>query len=374
MDVRRMVNLRGDLALVAAVVLALSLAGPGSASGQPIWIGLNFEVHLKADGTAIVIIREHPFALNGTSLFGDQEVLLRMLQEAEINRLYAALMFASSPEHIETKLVGPPEISQNDTVLADPLNKGQMVEYRGAVVTRVLVNLSTAEYVRDLGDGRYEIKIVDPFTARDPRSWIDVLKVSWDEGVEVLGVDWVPSSASGPTEQGDRYLLWLNYNEPSAPDAYVLTARFPGMVVAPPPGLTVKLEASRAGDVVEVRVSSDGVKYVVTRIVGPGEDQARGVSLEPGEWRTVRFYSDAPSLRAEVYVGGRKVVEAPVSEGSPTGLSGGNSSVSSGPLPALLLVLGILVVLAGLSLGSRMEGKEREEETQFGWKVAWETW
>jgi len=366
------VNSRRGAALLLTAVLALSLAGLRPASGQPIWIGLNFEVHLRADGTAVVIIREHPFALNGTSLFGDQEVLLGMLQEAEVNRVYAALMFASSPEHIETELLGPPEISQNETVLADPLNRGRMVEYRGAVVTRVLVNLSTAEYVRDLGDGRYEIRIVDPFTARDPRSWIDVLKISWDEGVEVLNVGWVPSSASGPTEQGDGYLLWLNYNEPSAPDAYILTARLPGLTVAPPPGLSVRLEASRVGDVVEVRVSSDQVKYAVVRIVGPGEDQARGVSLDAGEWRTVRFYTDARDLRAEVYVGGRKVAEAPVSEGSPTGLGGGSPSATPSPLPALLLVLGILTFLAGLSLGGR--GRREEEEGQFGWQVAWETW
>lgn len=364
---------RAVLAAVLAAVAVLALAAPGAApaSAQPVWIGLNFEVHLRADGSAVVIVREHPFALNGTSLFGDQQIILDLLQQAEINRVYAALMFASSPEHIETELMGPPEVSEDDVVLADPLNKGEMVEYRGAVVTRVLVNLSTAEYVRDLGGGRFELRIVDPFTATDPRSWIDVLKISWEEGVEVVGVDWTPGSAAGPTERGEGYLLWLNYNEPSAPDAYVLTVEFPGLVVSPPE-YAVSLEATRWGGVVEVRVASDEVGYAVVRIVGPGEDQARGVSLKSGEWATVRFHSESPSLTAEAYAGGRKVAEVPVTEGAPTSSSGGATGGVGGPESALLLILGVLVFLAGLSLGGR--AGEGEEPTQVGWEVKLESW
>ena len=40
------VNSRRGAALLVTAVLALSLAGLRPASGQPIWIGLNFEVHL----------------------------------------------------------------------------------------------------------------------------------------------------------------------------------------------------------------------------------------------------------------------------------------------------------------------------------------
>ena len=344
-------------ALAIAVLLSISVSRV-ECQQEMYWIGLNFEVRIKEDGTALVIVREHPFALNGTSLFGDEEVLNQLLEEAQVNQLYAALMFASSPEYVYAEIVDGPKVSMEDGVLADPLNKGEMIEYEGAVVTTVMVNLSTAEYVRELGQGEYEIRIVDPFTARDPRSWIDVMRISWDPNVEVIDASWKPARASGPSEQGEDFLLWMNYNEPSAPDVYILRVRLPGFAAGVAPEAHLSVRASRVDDAVRVVLSSDEGGYAVVRIVGPGEDQSRGVALEPGAQTTLEFWSDANPLKVEVYVGGKLVAEAPVSGGAITTYQRGELP-KGGPLPAGLLIVGILILLVSLAVG---RGSELEEQ------------
>lgn len=128
----------------------------------------------------------------------------------------------------------------------------------------------------------------------------------------------------------------------------------------------VNVQASRIGNTVRVTLTANESGYAVVRIVGPGEDQSRGVALDPGVPSTIEFWSVAEPLKVEVYMSGGLVAEVPVSSGALTAYDKGELP-EGGPLPAGLLLAGILILLVSMAVG-----KDTELEKQRGEVELWE--
>ncbi len=356
---------------IAITLLVLALpAGSVRAQQERFWIALNFDVAFAADGTTVVKVKEHPFDLRGRSLIEDEEVVSRLMREEEGAVRDVLLMFASDPTKVRYDVLSHFSLMENETVLCDALNRGEMDEFDGAVVLRLRVYLNTSEFLRDLGGGRYEVTVRDSFTSIDPRSWIDVISFEFGDGVEVVNFTWEPTSAHGPTQEGERYLLWENYNEPEAPDRYVFLLGLPNFVAARA-GMEVSLSGRISGSeaVVEV-VNRGGAGSVILRVSGGGEEQARKIYLEAGEVLNLTFPATAPTMTVQALSNGEVIAETTINvsegEAGPEQAQGGGAGPPTwmDSVRAILLLSGVAAVVGAFALPG--EGLEGEKEGRKG--------
>ncbi|RLG48751.1 MAG: hypothetical protein DRO06_00795 [Thermoproteota archaeon] len=365
------------LPILLLTLLMLGSSGVPEASGQRFIIALNFEVTVEADGRAVIELKEHPFSLEGESLLHDEEVISRMMSEdsVEADILSALYMFSSDPSNVNYTLSEEPYIDYGLAVLCDVYGTGEMEELTGAIVIKVEVYLNETDALEHLEGDTFLLKARDPFTAQHPAAWVDVLEFKFGEGVELLNASWKPRDAQGPTEVGVDYLLWINPSEEAAPDVYLLTLKLPDVEISVKRvSLNLDVSSSSEGGLTSIHLKNREGRDLdlVVRLVGPGVDRARAVSLDPGEEKTVVFLVSGANLTVQVYTsGGALAYEGPVG-GAAAGAPTEGEEVrpppkeSAGPPEPIksLASLGVLVGVALMAVSFVVEGEERPEEVE----------
>ncbi len=342
------------LALCALACAALAAAQPSY------WIALNYRVTFTGDGSALVEALFHPFAIDGRSLFGDPDVERNMNSSLTGLANYTLLMFSDNPRLLKhTSFIYEKRL--DEVVLCDVANTGVLSEFKGAYVLSARVYLNTSSYVKPLNGSVFEVKVRDSFTSLDVRSWIDVIEFRL-EGAKLLSYRWEPPFARGPVEAKEGYLLWVNFNEPQAPDFYVFVLEAPGFTyVGEPPEVNatltaVEFDGARLKVVVANTGSASGYVYV-RAVYGSGE-QARKVYLHPSGSREVVFPDvQGASVEVELY-SGSALLEKRVAESSAA-----RPKPQPRPLPHLPL---FAALLAAAVLGAVYFAKRRRRSAAKG--------
>ncbi|RLE87106.1 MAG: hypothetical protein DRJ96_08585 [Thermoprotei archaeon] len=327
------------------------------------WVALNFDLHFRRDGVVVVRALFHPFTLEGESLYGNSTVEeeLRHGQNVTINEI--ALMFTNDPGSLKYVLLEPLHPEDTAVVYCDVYGYGRFEELKGAYVISVAVYLNTSEFVK-IEDSVVTVEVRDSYTSRDPRSWIDVLRASFDEGV-LLSYSWRPSQAGGPSLKEGGVLIWMNLNEPEAPDFYVFRLKLPDFkLVRLPSELQVKiLEAEVVDSIVTVTLAAEkGQGYSFVKLIDEGGEQVRKVYLRAGETARVSFKPTGEPLRVEVWSGHCKIAESPLKHVS-TPISLLSPRRAAGI--ALLAIAATLIIIAikrrEHGMPSETAGLEREK-------------
>ncbi|MGC8932060.1 MAG: hypothetical protein ACP5LQ_02090 [Candidatus Methanodesulfokora sp.] len=268
--------------LILLLLLALLLS-PVQVRAQPrFWTALNFELEFRGDGTALVEVKQHPFDYAGRSLIGNT-TLINMIKEDESDMIrYVLLMFSNRPDSVSYKVMMHSTLLNNETVVCDPLNTGRLSEYRGSLSMRILVYLNSADFVRKIDDS-YEITVVDSFTERDPRSWIDYIGFNFSKGAELISYRWEPSFAKGPTNVSRNYLSWYNYNERDAPDRYIFEVK---MTIKREVKWLLSASAVLSGDCIAVTLNNKGNSSYFYISIG---DQTRKVYVGSGSSKNIKI-------------------------------------------------------------------------------------
>lgn len=283
-------------ALLALILLLLCISIFSTrVRGQELWYALNFELHFNADGTVIVRQKLHPFTVEGESWFGNSEIEEDLKAEEDIYVMFALLLFTSDPKRVRYEVISHVYRDEEEYVMCDVYGIREMVQFKGAYIIEVLIYLNTTDFVERLEDNTYRIRIRDSFTSSDPRSWIDVIEIKLDPQVKLMTYNWEPKTAKKPSEVSETRILWVNYNEPEAPNVYILDLYIPGLE------LPEKVVGYRV-EIVDVEVRYRGVVvtvkqlgkpgYFFVRLVGEGLDITRKIYLEEREQKTV--YIPAP--------------------------------------------------------------------------------
>lgn len=262
-------------------------------SQEQYWIALNFVIKFYDNGVVIVIAKMHPFTAEGVSLYNNPAIAqeMRSMEGQLIEEIL--LMFTKYPKRIKYTILS--HIYKNDTmtVLCDIHNTGKMSILKGAYVFSLKIYLNTSEFVRKITDHIYEVKIRDSYTSQDPRSWIDVLEVVFEQNVKLINYTWLPSIAHGPKYKTKNSFLWINYNEIQAPDYYIFYLEIPYLEISTKPPLQGVIKAVyRTGNVVEVKVynkSPQGGFFTLNFIQG-NIQQARKIYVDSHKSSVVHFY------------------------------------------------------------------------------------
>ncbi|MEM1508353.1 MAG: hypothetical protein QW291_02625 [Thermofilaceae archaeon] len=327
-----------------AVILALCvlIAASFTVYAQPpYWIALNFKVTFKESGIVEIEAKLHPFSINGVSLVGEKEVESDLIEGSEEMTNQMVMMLTDNPRLLKYRVTARMERREDETVLCDVANTGQLTEFRGAYLLRVEAYLNTSNYVRSLNNSLFEVKIRDSFTSADPRSWIDVLELYF-ENVEVQDYRWEPPFAHGPETKTGSLLRWVNFNELEAPDFYVFTLSIPGFkYLGEPPEITAEITGAWVGKEglhVKVRNLDNVGGYVYIRAFSEDFEQARKVYLPLDGERELLFPSINVPVEVELYSGSKLLgrTEASLSE---------NDKVKP-PATQLRITLPVLVALA----------------------------
>lgn len=329
------------------------------------WIALNFDLHFRRDGVVVVRALLHPFTLEGESLYGNLTVEkeLRRGQNVTVNEI--ALMFTNDPSSLRYKVLELLHPEEGAVVYCDVYGYGEFEELKGAYVITVAVYLNTSEFV-SVEDGVVTVRVRDSYTSRDPRSWIDVLRASFDEGL-LLSYSWLPSGAGEPSQKGDA-LIWTNLNEPEAPDFYVFKLKLPGFELAKlPPRLVARIvEAETVDSSAMVMLCAErGGGYAFVRLVEEGGEQVRKVYLGEGESIKVSFRYVEKPLRVEVWAGRLKLAEAPLTRARASFLRLSPRRMLGATLIVVATVLAAAAVIRGrakLRTLSRSAGLSSYEE------------
>lgn len=298
--------------LLAAMLLALASVTRDAAAQPAYWLALNFRLTFYGNGTVLVEELVHPFTPEGKSLLEDREIEADLRNSTADFLRYVLLMFSDRPETILYR-VGPVlEKRYGESVYCDITGTGSMVKLLGAYTLTVYVYLNRSTFVEDLGGGVFRVSVRDSFTSTDPRSWIDVIAFSFEEGADLLEVSWAPEYAREPVKKSEKNLLWMNTNELEAPDFYIFTVKLPGFKYAgiPPEVEAVILSARLEGDKATVVVLNTGTSsgYVIVWLKGEGVDQARRVFLNPKDRREIVFHDVPPGNHTVILISGTSVV------------------------------------------------------------------
>ena len=308
-------GMKGRRALVSLILLLIFLSFvTKDVSAQPRYIiAINFRITFNKDGTALVSLLQHPFNISKRGfedLYGDPAVLETMMQEIEGTIADLALLFADNPEKVEYEVVGEMRMNDDEVVLCDVENMGKMKELKGAVVLDVLIHLESTNAIEQLEDNIYRVRVADCYTRQNPMSWIDVIEFRMGDEVELISYQWSPKSAKGPEIAEKDRLLWVNFNEPEAPNEYILDLKLPGFELKGARGYEVEAFSRFSNGIMYVsikNVGNDGFFYV--RAVGDGIDQTRKIYLRKGESANLTLPAPKP-LRIEIWHGTTMLGEA----------------------------------------------------------------
>jgi hypothetical protein len=190
--------------------------------------------------------------------------------------------------------------------------------------------------------------------------------------VKLLNFSADPPWAKPPSVANATRLLWLNMNEADAPDNYVLTLQIPGVVFS---SIALKLRAevsearfSNASSSLLVNIRNTGEDEGVFTVVlsEKGFEQARKISLKPGENAWVKFPVHAPEgEEVEVKVfGGREQLDGhrmTLTE-KPAGTPPQAQYAVLGAIGLILMLLGALMIL--LHLDDRLKEHHQTQAPQ----------
>lgn len=279
------------LLLASALTSSLPVVEPQA----PFWIGLNLEVDFRDRGVVTVVLKQHPFDNYGNSLISDESVVREILQEEDSIIESALLLFATTPYNVRYNMSTNARLDGQESVTCNVGTFGGMKTLRGAIVLSFDMLLNTTDAIQKLGDDVYRVVVTDFFTVSDPRSWLDVVEFRFSEGVSLLNFSWDPSWAKSPTVRSESSMRWVNENEADAPDHYIFTLKIPGVVFSSTPLVTraeisdVEVSAEDVALSVKVRNTGDAPGTFIVRVLEGGYDQARKLSLSPGEEVAVKF-------------------------------------------------------------------------------------
>lgn len=287
-------RLRGIVVLILLISTLASL----TLSTKPqlnYLVALNMEVEFMNNGVARVTLKQHPFDTNGRSLLSNRDVVSEIMDEEDSTVSLILLFFTSDPSKAVYSIVSHSKLDEGAQVFCNTGLPGVMSQFEGAVTLTIEIFLNTTSSFTRLDGNVYQIAIVDYFTLRDPRSWIDVMDLRFKGDVKLLNFSADPSWSKPPSVANSTRLQWLNMNEADAPDNYVLTLEIPGVVFS---NVTRRLEAEILGArfsnissslLVNIRNTGGEGGFFIIVLSEAGYEQARKINLDPGESAWVRF-------------------------------------------------------------------------------------
>ncbi|MGC8831946.1 MAG: hypothetical protein ACP5PQ_05145 [Thermoproteota archaeon] len=258
-------------------------------------VALNMEAEFVNNGVVRVTLKQHPFDASGRSLLSNRDVVSEIMGEEASTVSLILLFFTSNPSKAAYSIVSHSKLDEDEQVFCNTGAPGVMEQFKGAVTLKVEIFLNTTSSFTKLDGDLYQVAIVDYFTLRDPRSWIDVMDLRFKGDVKLLNFSADPSWSKPPSVANSTRLQWLNMNEADAPDNYVLTLEIPGVVFS---SVAQRLKAeilgarfSNISSSLLVNIGNTGGEggFFIVVLSEAGYEQARKINLNPGESAWVRF-------------------------------------------------------------------------------------
>jgi len=326
-------------------------------------IAINFRITFNSDGTAIVTLLQHPFFVGRKGFvdaYGNMSILQTMIEREEAVAAEITLLFADNPEKVDYEIVSSMRMDDEEVVLCDVENIGEMKELKGAIVFDVLIRLESTNAIEQLDDQVYRIRIADCYTRQNPMSWIDVIEFRMGDNVELISYQWNPKSAKGPKIVEENRLLWENFNEPEAPNEYILDLKLPNFRMAGAKGFEVNAFSKFSDGLLQVTLNNVGNEgFFFVRVIGDGIEQTRKVYLNKGESVTLSFVAPE-GAKVEIWhektlLGEAELVEEDKKE---TGLKPPGVIVSS------IIIMGVVLLFLSFLVGKETRELKEVEETR----------
>jgi hypothetical protein len=370
--------------VVALTALVLTLVSPITVarSQETFFIGLNMIVEFTDGGIARVTLKQHPFAVNGSSLISNEDIVEEVLNEEESTINLMLLFFTSNPTKTKYNIISHTYFDPEGEVLSNTGIPGAMEKFRGALTLVVDIFLNSTSGFMKLGEDTYQVSITDYFTLRSPESWIDVMEVRFTGNVELLNFSVEPAWAKPPSVIERNCLKWVNLNEAEAPDSYILTLKIPGVIFSKP-AQRLRAIASEVfldgNSTILLKIRNTGFEegFFIVSVSESCCEQSRKVFLKPDEECWLKFplrASEGERVTVKIFGEGDKLFEEAVSlktKGSELmfffilGLSG-----------IILTILGVVCILMAVlkskkpppsiaeSSETSIQNKVTEEETR----------
>ncbi len=351
--------MRKSLIFVLIFLIFIPSAKVKEVQAQPqLIIAINFRITFNDDGTAIVTLLQHPFFVGRKGFvdaYGNISILQTMMEREEAVAAEITLLFADNPEKVDYEIVGSMRMDDEEIVLCDVENVGKMKELKGAIVFDVLVRLESTNAIEQLDDQVYRIRVADCYTRQNPMSWIDVIEFRMERNVELISYQWSPKSAKGPKIAEENRLLWENFNEPEAPNEYILDLKLPNFKMVGAKGFEVKAFSKFSDGLLQVTLNNVGKEgFFFVRVIGDSIEQTRKVYLKKGGSIILDFRAPE-GAKVEIWHERTLLGEAELVEE-------GREEIALKPpsmVVSTLIIMGI--VLISLSFLVKKEPKEQEE-------------
>jgi len=371
-----MVLVRSKVKKVLSIVFLVSLAFFSTQSpktilevtsqGPRLITAINYRITFYSNGTAVVTLLMHPFLVGKKgfeSAYGNASVLMELMAEEEqIVSREMPYLFVSDPRKLDYKIVGQMRMVDEEIVLLY-LEGENMTKFEGAIVLDVLVNLETADKIERLDGNVYRITVADPYT-RMERGWMDVIEFRMGDEVELVSYSWNPSGAKGPKLVEEGGLVWENFNEPEAPNEYVLELRLPNFEFKEAKGYDITALARFSNGIIKVTLNNVGNEGLfLVRAVGDGIDQVRAVYLKKGENAEVSIPAPRP-LKIEVWYKSTLLEEVKcVEEEVPRSFKPPSASVSA------IIIVGVMMIILSAMVEKESRRSKETEDLDGGFEI-----
>jgi len=353
------------ISIILISTLLLTIFSLFALEAQPeYWTALNYDIYVNNDGTVLVTAKFHPFTVTGESLYKNSTVEKELKEGEQTMITEILLMFSKKPEKLKYKIISHLHSDDRYSVLCDIRNTGKMDKMQGAYVLQILIYLNSSDFISHIKNNIYKVKIRDSYTSQNPNSWIDVLNVTFSKDIKIEKVEWEPDFAHGPTNKTKNSFLWINFNQPEAPDFYVFEIELKNFKIVTLTNITGKIiDAFLNKNYVYVKVHNNSSYngYLYVRIVTDYLNQTRKIYVGAEKSATVpiplpvnsstiiiELWSDSKKVDTKIF----KLREKELS--SPLGLSYKDVSL-------YLAIAGAIIVIISLFL---KEKEKREYNIQ----------
>ena len=349
------------IAIFIIVIITVLLTSKVTYSQENYWIGINYELVFNPDGTVKVTVKLHPFDAYGRSLYKNPSVESSILSSKSEIISEVLLMFDTSIEKVRYSIISDFHTDDKEIVVCDIRNTGVLSEMRGAYVLELMVYLNTSSFLKEIRPHIFLVKIRDSYTSMDPRSWIDYIKFSFRK-IKLLNYSWVPKFAHGPKYFKNSTLLWINYNEPEAPDKYTFLLYIPYLKLSKAKINASIKKAVISNNILYVVIKNDSKKsrFLFVRAISNKLEQAKKVYISSGGNAYIAF--PLPYKPQEVKV---QLLYNDIVVDTKVASKGKINIIQSLQVKNILigvLLLGILLVLISLVKGKKREKTYKEKE------------
>ncbi|MEM3712597.1 MAG: hypothetical protein QXR97_03560 [Thermoproteota archaeon] len=304
------------IVLVMVVFITVSLTIRISPQ-QNFLIGLNMVIEFTDGGIARIILKQHPFDVNGASLLSDEDVVKEIVDDEESIVQLILLFFTPNPSKAKYEVVSHISLDDNEEVFSNTGKPGVMDGFKGALVLVVDVFLNSTSSFMKVDEDTYQVSISDYFTLRSPGSWLDVMEIRFSGNVKMLNFSTEPAWAKPPLVLEENVLKWFNLNEADAPDSYVLTLKIPGVffskVIRNLRAEVYRPFFSNIDSTLWLNIKNTGMEggFFIVSLSEPCCEQARKIFLKPGEEVSVGFpiHVSEGEVIVRVFGDGDKLVE-----------------------------------------------------------------